>query len=269
MNYKILLSVLLGAFVFISSCSNKVNGDNNTPNNPVLKSAQKVKFEDKQKFIIHGDLYKPEATIKKASKNPVVILLPMLSKTRETYYLIIPDLVKNGYVVLAIDFKGHGNSINYSGGGQKTFENFSLQDWGTLPDDVSAAIKYLSSLNYVDINKCAIIGASIGANTAIISSAQHTENIKTVIALSPGLDFKGLVPGLYIAKSNAKIFLIAAKDDQYSADSVEKLFKMAKTGNRYLNFPNGGHGTALFKTQPPIINLIIEYLKTNLPVNKP
>ncbi|MEW5822499.1 MAG: alpha/beta fold hydrolase [Cyanobacteriota bacterium] len=275
---KYLLSIVLIALLILSlSCTqfnsnaqeDVVNQDYNTyveESGMLVNSlnGEDVGFLTTDKFAIKGTFYQPESANDK--KAPVIILLPMLGKTRETYKPMIPYLLKNGLNVLAIDFRGHGESIYMDDDTQKDYKQFTNQDWQNLPLDVDAAIQFLSEEEYVDANKIALIGASIGANTAIISNSKHPDKVKLTVALSPGLDYKGLKPGDYISSIKNNIDLVAAKDDSYSCESVEKLSKEAYKAFVII-FPEGGHGTDLFKSHPDLIvnfsNSIAKELKKN------
>ena len=138
---------------------------------------------------------------KNADVHQPVILLPMLGKTIETYKPLIPVLKKAGYNILAIDMRGHGKSIHSSDGKIKTYKNFTNEDWKKLTLDIDAAIKYLQGKNLTS-KGLYLIGASIGANTAIVSAAKHTGVVSGVIALSPGLDYHGVKIGSSVTNSN-------------------------------------------------------------------
>ena len=70
------------------------------------------------------------------------------------------QLVKQNYIVLAYDVRGHGQS-------DKVDNIYSLfNDPNQAPHDLIAAIEYLKDDDYVDAGRIAIVGASIGANLA-------------------------------------------------------------------------------------------------------
>jgi dienelactone hydrolase len=218
-----------------------------------------IEFTTEDGFIINGKLYSPQTILDSTEPAPAVVLLPMLGHTIETYNPLIPRLIDKGYHVLAINMRGHGSSINTTNGKTITYQTFSTKDWKKLPLDIDAALNYLKTLPQINLAKTILVGASIGANTAIISAAQHAE-IKTVVAISPGLNFKGLKPEDYINKTNADIYLMAAKDDTYSAQTVEALKDNA---TRYLIYPEGGHGTNMFENIPDSTQTVIKFINNS------
>ena len=114
------------------------------------------------------------------SAPPVIIALHMLNSKRAAYEPIIPDLHSAGFAVLNVDMRGHGDS----GGSQV---------WDAAIADISDWISWLDAEDMIGEGGLAIMGASIGANVAIISCATNAV-CAGAIALSPGLDYRGVKP---------------------------------------------------------------------------
>lgn len=245
----LLAFVLLGLVGYVQAQPDKI---------PVSKE---VSFNTSDGYIIKGTLYYSKLLKNDKMVSPAVILLPQLGQTRSSFDPEVKELTEFGNSVLALDLRGHGQSINMVKGGTKKFDSFNDNDWKSITNDVDAAIKFLSTQKYIMSRKYAVIGASIGANVAIISSAKHND-IKAVVALSPGLNYHSINPVNAMKTSKAKMYLIAANDDSYSADSVKKLSELNDSAKvDILN--SGGHGTKLFKSNPDIIGKISGWLKTN------
>lgn len=267
MRLQVMYYFFLSIILLFSGCTgnslSNAQPDKALPSN----SSSKVEFKTSDGYIIKGNLYKPSLKTKDAKK-PVVLLLHMLGRTKDTYNPLVPKLIENGYYVLAIDFRGHGESTSLVDGTKKSYQSFSDSDWRKITNDIDAALVFLSSQgSSIDINKCAVVGASIGANSAIITAANHTDAIKVVVALSPGMDFRSLQPGNYITKAKAPILLVAAKDDGYSADSVSQLNNMAKSLSTVEIYQSGGHGTNLFSSHPELLEQIVSWIKLKMPSN--
>lgn len=141
-----------------------------------------------------------------------IILLHMLGVDKSSWETLPKDLNNNGYSVIAIDFRGHGDSeLNY--------ETFTDNDWKNLAKDVKAAASYLESNKVKEIY---IIGASIGANTAI-NYAVEDSSIKGIALLSPGMNYRNVTVSNAIENYKGKVLLVASKGDDYSYKSVIKL----------------------------------------------
>jgi dienelactone hydrolase len=124
---------------------------------------------------------------------------------------------------------------------------------------VRAAWDVLVARPEVDPALCAIVGASIGANLALIVGANNPE-VVTVVALSPGVDYQNLKPsGLLGNFGQRPIFLIASQDDKYSYDSVKQMAPLAPQAATHY-FATAGHGTAMF-ADPHLNTLLFDWLE--------
>ena len=198
-----------------------------------------------------GDLYLP--TEISDTGNPAVLLFHMLGSNRHAYDPILPDLVDAGYVVLNVDMRGHGDT----GGNQV---------WNLAIADVQVWLDWLRDQDAVDDSRVAIMGASIGSNVALIGCAEDPDCIG-VIALSPGLDYRGVQPESAVVDglSERAVLLIASHTDGYSAESVEQMFANAKGDVSARIYRGAAHGTALFRSNyDSVSHLILWWLAEHL-----
>lgn len=187
---KLLIALFLIFLITACSKEEKMNKVTLTTDDNVKLSADFVKGNDKG-----------------------IILLHMLGVDKSSWETLSKDLNNNGYSVIAIDFRGHGDSdLNY--------ETFTDNDWKNLIKDVKAAASYYLKSNKV--KEIYIIGASIGANTAI-NYAVEDSSVKGVALLSPGMNYRNILVANAIEKYNGKVLLVASKGDDYSYKSVIKL----------------------------------------------
>jgi len=184
---------------------------------------------------------------------PGVILLHMLGSDRQIWddngFAIA--LVENGYAVLTVDMRGHG-------------ETGSSIDWLLAPEDLRRVWEYFTSLEAVDPQHTALIGASIGSNLALQIAADQPA-ISTVILLSPGLDYRGVTTEVPLQQYGSRpILIVASEEDVYAADSSRTLTDLAQ-GESQLEMCNGaGHGTRMFNAQPELSSLLLTWLEQNL-----
>lgn len=164
---------------------------------------------------------------------PAVLLLHMLGRTKADWDSFARDLQKQGYAVMALDLRGHGQSAG-------------PQDWAKAPDDVRAAWKALMENADVDRDRMGIAGASIGANLALMVGATEAQAVAAA-ALSPGMEYHGLSPAASMGSFGERpVYLVASSEDAYSANSIESLAKLA-IGAEKLLLADAGHGTDMFK----------------------
>ncbi len=220
---RILLLTFL--IIFLSGCVKR--GD-----------LMEVNFKTDDGFVIYGDFYKPTSPNGKS-----IILLHML-RTDKSYWVDFANSLKDkGYYVLAIDLRGHGKSLNKND--QKiTWQQFNENDFKNMVLDVKAAKLFLLE-NGLNEKNIGIIGASIGANTAL-NYAASDEEIRFVALLSPGLDYRGVKTEEAIKVYDRPIFIAASKEDEPSASSSLKLYDLAVGKKELKMYENAGHGTWMF-----------------------
>lgn len=182
--------------------------------------------------------------------SPAVILLHMLRRTRTDWDSVAKWLQRSGYTVIVPDLRGHGQSTG-------NYEAFKPEDFNKMTNDV-AAMKSVLQNQGADTTRLAIVGASIGANVAY-NYALADKDVKTVVLLSPGLDFKGITVE---PKSFSKTFLVvASKDDNYSATTAQEFQKNPKATIKM--YEDAGHGTNMF-AKNDLAPTILNWLKANV-----
>jgi len=183
-----------------------------------------------------------------------IILLHMVARTRADWEPFALELQAKGYKVIAIDLRGHGQS-------NLNWQSFASRDFNNMIEDVRAAKDFLNAKSAKVI---AIIGASVGANIALNYAAEDSD-IRTVVMLSPGIDFRGVKTDRTIKEFDRPILLVASSEDSYSAESSAKLHNLSASKDAKLEmYEDVGHGTEMFrekKLQPLIFSWLGKYMK--------
>lgn len=181
-----------------------------------------------------------------ADSAPVILLLHMLNSNRSAYAPLIPDLQVAGYAILNIDLRGHGAS-----GGTR--------DWNLAINDVALGwASWLAENDHLNESGLAIIGGSIGANVALISCAQ-VEVCRGAIALSPGLDYRGVKPesALVDGLADRSALLVASQNDASSSTAIRQMFLKAKGDVSARIYRGRAHGTRLFDSEYDSVSRLI------------
>jgi acetyl esterase/lipase len=178
---------------------------------------------------------------------PAVLLLHMLGGRKEDWLPFATKLRGAGYNVLAIDLRGYGET-----GGQP--------DWNKAPEDVKSIFARLSKLPGVESYRVSIVGASIGANLALVACADLPD-CRSVVLLSPALDYQGVKTDDALTRyGNRPVLIAASKGDTPSGSDSAALDKLAKGQHRLLIYEGSVHGLTLITTQPDLGEIVIRWL---------
>ena len=164
-----------------------------------------------------------------------VILLHRLGRSKETWEPFAKDLNSEGYYVIAIDLRGHGES-------EGDWRKFEESDFRAMKHDVKSAYDYLKEKR---IMKISVIGESIGANTAINFGAENDVNL--VVALSPSFNYKGIMTEGSAKRIKTAVLSAVSKEDVQSYSDTLKLNELYSGEKDLLIYENKGHGTNMFQ----------------------
>ncbi len=112
-----------------------------------------VSIPDPSGAMLTAKLYRPASAVGQAA-SPAVLCLHGFQNDKETEGAFAIELARRGFVTLALDQFGHGDSGTPSGSKD-----------ATLGGDAGYA--YLKSLSYVDANNLGVMGHSMGAGSTI------------------------------------------------------------------------------------------------------
>lgn len=199
------------------------------------------------------------------SDAPAVVLLHMMPATKESWEGFQEMLAESGFQSLAIDLRGHGESV-FQNGQAIDYKQFSDAQQQEKAYDAEAAAGFFTAQGIPFASIC-FIGASIGANLALQEQAWHSE-IKASVLLSPGLDYRGIVtePSALAVREEQSVFLAGAKGDvrtagESCADMAQILFDALPSKNKKIAiFEGAEHGTNLFPKHPGLEHEIIAWL---------
>ncbi|VVB81671.1 2-succinyl-6-hydroxy-2,4-cyclohexadiene-1-carboxylate synthase [uncultured archaeon] len=181
--------------------------------------------------------------------NPAVILIHQLRRTRADWDSVAKWLQKNGYTVIVPDLRGHGQSTG-------NLDKFTPEDYNKMTNDI-AAMKSVLENQGANAKSTSIIGASIGANIAY-NYAITDPDVKTVVLLSPGLEFRGITIEPTVLRR--PFLVVASNDDTYSAATAQE-FKTNPSASVKM-YEDAGHGTNMFSKNdlaPTILSWIQEH----------
>ena len=209
-----------------------------------IMMGERVGVEGTDGLNLVGTLYKPGDS---PLPWPGVMLLHMMWGDRSSWEDFAIQLADAGYMVFTVDMRGHGDT-----GGEV--------DWELAGDDLQLLWNYLGERPEIDENYMAVAGASIGANMALVTGADNS-NARTVVLLSPGLNYAGVeIRDHLLNYGERPVLIVASREDTYAADSSSRLVEIASGEARSVMYQGAGHGLHMFEREPELAGLIIDWL---------
>ena len=184
---------------------------------------------------------------------PAIIFLHMgtASRSEWTNNQLYAMCVDSGYVALAYDLRGHGETE-----GTIDWSTFTT-DPNLLPKDLDDVILYLQGKDFVDPDRIGMVGGSMGAILA--TGATQYPEVKVTIALT---SFYDAVESLYGISNINTVFYIAGEHD--NADESQALYDITNDP-RKIEIVEGSssHSAALINTderRKEVFDWIKEYI---------
>jgi dienelactone hydrolase len=118
---------------------------------------------------------------------PLAVLAHQYPATRDSYAPLASDLAHSGVATLAFDQRGHGASIVSPAGpwvidspqgltleafGSAFMSSVGKVGFGRIADDILRVASWGSFQNFVDANRIALVGASIGGSGVLLAAAK-------------------------------------------------------------------------------------------------
>ena len=218
-----------------------------------------ISFDTFDQVTIKGDWSPAPTTL------GVVLLLHSMPMDRKSWAPFQQVLAKHSIGSLAIDLRGHGESIKVKDGENLDYQKFTDAQHQLCLNDVQAAIDWIVAKKYPK-DRIFVVGASFGANLALWM-LEEQPLLAGAVLLSPG-NYRGL-DAVEIADSiTSRQVVWAAGSDTDDPEAyetarlvVERVASMRKVFQPY---KNAGHGVHLFKSDPRLMENLASWLQETL-----
>ncbi len=155
------------------------------------KTVETVEIPTRDKQTIHGTLTVPESR----SKVPAALLIHGPGGDRASLDRIGERLVRQGFAVLALDLRGHGESRSDGFDWSSAEEEAARTSLWTLAlKDVEAAADFVSADRRVHSTSLAVVGHEAGCALAA-RHAVRNENVRAIALIEPAQQTYGFDTG--------------------------------------------------------------------------
>lgn len=223
--------------------------------------SEEVAFVTEDNMVITGSYTPPK--VKRGEKAPMVILLHMYKHERSTYEPLVPHLYEAGLAVLAIDMRGHGDSVGPAPLGlAQRAEERDPKLFRNMEKDVTAAYLWLCEQEKVDPARYLLVGASVGCSVGLRTAAGD-RSVDGVVCMTPGTAYLGIDSVSDVkAYGDRPLLLLASTSERSASEELGSLVPRAEV----VIVPGGGddrmelHGTRMFGKVPDVEKTITEFL---------
>ena len=214
---------------------------------PLAAAPASVSFKTDDGWTIRAAYISPR------KGRPVAILVHGVAAGKGEWLPLTAELSKRGIGSLAIDLRGHGESLS-GPSGKTDFTGFdAAQEWPKAQKDIEAAAAFLKKRG-IAAARLGYIGASIGAN--LVSWAKPRPH--WLALLSPGVDYRGV--RLARPPSGLPVLVAASPPDAYAFQTAAAYAQQFSSA-RFLT-AGQGHGAQMF-SDPEFLKALLAWIKTS------
>lgn len=182
-----------------------------------------------------------------------IVLVHGPSRNRHDWDRLAERLAMRGFLAVAVDLRGHGDSAAPEGAG----------DLSSMARDVTAAAMYL--LARPDVRPgIGIVGASAGGTLAVLA-ARSVPSVRSFVFLSTPLDFRGLrIEDAFRKTGERAALVIASNEDVYAARSARALAEIGPGLRELMLVEGAGHGARILTSRPDLMPPVVDWFLRTL-----
>ena len=235
---------LLMAVMF--GCGDK-EGGSVVSTDEVIGEVRQAKFGTPDAWTITGDLYEPAGKSKGG-----VLLMHQRGGSAEDWHALCIAIKQAGFTALAMDQRGTGRSSQGPG------QSGEFAPWNTV-GDIEGGLFAMKGKGPI-----MLIGASYGANNALLCAAAHPDLVRSLVLFSPSTDYHGLKTTDAVKKYTGPLLIFHQKGDKIAGEGPARLDQTSGSKDHKLQINEGtGHGVALLnaETTQQTVDFIVRTLK--------
>lgn len=189
-----------------------------------------------------------------------VLLVHGLGTSRHEWYTFEKALRREGWTTLAMDLRGHGESI-FLGNDEIRWTEMTEAGRISSVRDVQAAAAYMKKVLPEAQGSLWIAGSSFGSSLAL-RYAVTDSGISGLILLSPGLNYGGVeISEAAQAYRQRPVFIAASRDDFGAVRAAETLAAMMPSESKKVALrEKAWHGSAMLEASPDLEKEVLQWL---------
>ena len=161
---------------------------------------------------------------------------------------VVPFLALRGYMVLAYDFRGNGDSA-----GQ--FDTYKIAV------DLHAAIVFVRQLG---ATKVVLLGSSMGGTASLNAAA--SDQVTAVVTLSAPQDFGPGVSDSQLRAINAPKLFVNTQNDAYAQDT-QHMYAVSRPPKEIHLYSGSEHGVLIFDYEDELTRRILNFITRYAPAS--
>jgi alpha-beta hydrolase superfamily lysophospholipase len=183
---------------------------------------------------------------------PAVVLVHMLTRTKEDWRPFAERLQAAGFTAVAMDLRGHGRSEG------------AAAPAPAMALDVLAALTWLAGRPDGSPGAVGIVGASLGASLALLAAAD-TPAVRAVAMLSPASDYRGIrIDAAARRYGTRPLLLVASSEDPYALRTLHALAGKDQPAREQRVTAVGAHGSQLLERDADLAAALVDWLRRTL-----
>lgn len=214
---------------------------------------EQMSYTTQDQVEIFGSWIVGQDAVQSKKKRPVVMLLHDYGIDRRDWSVFIPDLVNEGYHVLAIDLRGHGQSA----GGRATSARTIMQSG---PLDVQPAFEWITSQQNSQHHNISIIGVGMGADIAYLCAGRFAKYLRAAVVISPSYNPVTYGSVLDMQPENVLFCVTRTGKNGKSRMAAETLSNFTQHRKKVVVYESSAHGLGMFYAHPDIREEIFAWL---------
>ncbi|MHB8798244.1 MAG: alpha/beta hydrolase [Thermoanaerobaculia bacterium] len=187
---------------------------------------------------------------------PAVLLVHAFSRERRDLAELADELGARGFSTLAVDLRGHGESV-WKGGSRIGLSPSLQTSPSGFPRDVEAACAWLRSR----APRIGVVGLSLSGNLAALATATGWADAGVAVSA-----YAERLPALAGSRPTASrgLLVLASEADPGRADSARTLDAAGRDPKAVVLFPGAAHALDLLTLEPDAKKAAIEWLEARL-----